>query len=66
MRAGDGNHQDRGKGASQVDSQAQKQPVQIEAGQRLQERFIKKMTLSGLCLKILRGVYRVGRELGLD
>ena len=47
-------------------SQAQKQPVQIEADQRLQERFIKKMTLSGLCLKILRGVYRVGRELGLD
>ena len=36
-----------------------------KADQRLQERFIKKVTLIRLCLKILRRVYTNGRELGV-
>ena len=45
-------------------SQAEKRPVLMEADQRLQERLVQKMTLIRLCLKILRTVYIIGRELG--
>ena len=45
-------------------SQAEKQPVLMQADQRLQERLVLKMTLIGLCLKTLRRVYIIGRELG--
>lgn len=45
-------------------SQAEKQPVLMQADQRLRERLVLKMTLIGLCLKTLRRVYIIGRELG--
>ena len=45
-------------------SQSEKQPVLIEADGRLQERLVKKMTLIGWCLKLLRRVCRIGRKLG--
>ena len=45
-------------------SQAEKQPVLMEADGRFQERLVKKRALIGWCLKLLRRVCRIGRKLG--